>query len=115
MQELFKALSDETRLRILALLEEGELCVCEIEASLLLTQSNASRHLNYLRRNGILASRKKAQWTYYKINDLFKSEHDSLYKYLQTNLCLLPEYKTDKERYHSYIQDDACGCGINII
>lgn len=113
MQELFKALSDETRLRILALLVDEELCVCEIEASLRLTQSNASRHLNFLRRNGILTSRKRAQWTYYHISDSFKVEHDHLYRYLKDNLCSLPTYGADREIYHGYRLKDTCGCGKN--
>nr|HXK57067.1 metalloregulator ArsR/SmtB family transcription factor [Gammaproteobacteria bacterium] len=49
---LFKALSDETRLRILCLLLEGELCVCDIMAVLQLPQSTVSRHLAYLKNAG---------------------------------------------------------------
>ncbi len=49
---IFKALADETRLRILALLLEGELCVCELIAALELPQSTTSRHLAYLRNSG---------------------------------------------------------------
>lgn len=49
MVDIFKALSEDSRLRILSLLLEDELCVCEIEACLRMTQSNASRHLTALR------------------------------------------------------------------
>jgi len=48
--DILKALSDETRLRIVAQIFKGDMCVCEIEASLGLTQSNASRHLTILKK-----------------------------------------------------------------
>jgi len=53
--QLFKALSDETRLTILGLVfQHGQLCVCEVEQILGITQSKASRHLRYLRDAGVL-------------------------------------------------------------
>ncbi|WDC83683.1 metalloregulator ArsR/SmtB family transcription factor [Caloramator sp. mosi_1] len=68
---ILKALSDETRLRIINLLMVKELCVCEIEALLGLNQSNASRHLNKLSSADILKSYKKGQYVYYFINSDF--------------------------------------------
>jgi len=65
---LFKALADENRIRILNLLKNGELCVCDIEAVLGIKQSNASRHLNKLKMAGIIVSEKKAQWVYYRLS-----------------------------------------------
>jgi len=66
---VFKALADENRIRILNLLKNGELCVCDIEAILGIKQSNASRHLNRLKIAGIITSEKKSQWVYYRLND----------------------------------------------
>lgn len=66
---ILKALADENRIRILNLLRNGELCVCDIEVVLGITQSNTSRHLNRLKVAGIIASEKKSQWVYYKLND----------------------------------------------
>ena len=66
---LFKALADETRLRILALLLEGELCVCEIMAALDLPQSTVSRHLAYLRNSGWVKDRRQGVWMYYSLNE----------------------------------------------
>ena len=66
---IFKALADENRIRILNLLKNGELCVCNIEAVLGIKQSNASRHLNRLKMAGIIVSEKKSQWVYYRLND----------------------------------------------
>ncbi|RCX17911.1 ArsR family transcriptional regulator [Anaerobacterium chartisolvens] len=70
MKELLnavKALSDETRLRIVNLLYEKELCVCDIMEALKISQTKASRHLNYLKNAGMVSDRKHAQWVYYSI------------------------------------------------
>jgi len=66
---ILKALADENRIRILNLLKNGELCVCDIEAVLGIKQSNASRHLNRLKIAGIIDSDKKSQWVYYRLKD----------------------------------------------
>ncbi len=62
-----KALSDETRLRIVSLLYVKELCVCDIMETLKITQTKASRHLTYLKNAGMVSDRKHAQWVYYSI------------------------------------------------
>mgnify|MGYP001393550716 CR=1 FL=1 len=63
---LFKAVSDPTRVRILAtILLAGELCGCHIEAALGLTQSRASRHLAVLRRAGLVVDRRDGAWVHY--------------------------------------------------
>ena len=66
---ILKALADENRIRILNLLRNGELCVCDIEAVLGIKQSNTSRHLNRLKLAGIIASEKKSPWIYYRLKD----------------------------------------------
>ena len=66
---MLKALADENRIRILNLLRNDELCVCDIEAVLGIKQSNASRHLNRLKIAGIIVSEKKSQWVYYRLKD----------------------------------------------
>jgi ArsR family transcriptional regulator len=67
--QVLKALADETRIRILNLLRTGELCVCDIETVLSIQQSNASRHLNKLKLAGIIDSKKKSQWVYFRFSD----------------------------------------------
>jgi ArsR family transcriptional regulator len=99
MIHIFKALSEESRLRILTLLMEREMCVCEIETCLNMTQSNASRHLTVLKQSGILFSYRKAQWAYYRISDNFIKEQNGLFKYLQIKLKELPTYKQDYEEF----------------
>lgn len=64
---LFKALGDETRLRIVALLSHGELCVCHLESALELSQPNVSRQLGVLRAAGVVESRRDGSWVYYRL------------------------------------------------
>ncbi len=66
---IFKALSDETRLRILKLLENGELCVCDIVAALDMVQPKVSFHLGVLRDAGLIKDRKQGRWIHYSIDD----------------------------------------------
>lgn len=67
METLFKALADETRLRILGLLLTGEVCVCDIHETLKIPQSKASRHLAYLRRTGLVETRREGLWVHYRL------------------------------------------------
>src|ERR1700704_4238709 len=67
METLFKALADATRLRILGLLLAGEVCVCDIHESLKIPQSKASRHLAYLRRSGLVDTRREGLWIHYRM------------------------------------------------
>lgn len=69
VEGLFKALADETRLRILGLLLTGEVCVCHIHESLRVPQPKASRHLAYLRRAGLVDTRREGLWVYYRLAD----------------------------------------------
>ena len=67
LEQLFKALADETRLRILGLLLMGEVCVCHIHESLRVPQPKVSRHLAYLRRAGLVDTRREGLWIYYRL------------------------------------------------
>jgi ArsR family transcriptional regulator len=67
METLFKALADSTRLRILGLLLSGEVCVCHIHESLKIPQPKASRHLAYLRKAGLVETRRDGLWVHYRL------------------------------------------------
>jgi ArsR family transcriptional regulator, arsenate/arsenite/antimonite-responsive transcriptional repressor len=67
VSRLLKALGDETRLRIVALLSHGELCVCHLQEALGLSQSNVSRHLAVLRAAGVVEDRRDGTWVYYRL------------------------------------------------
>jgi ArsR family transcriptional regulator, arsenate/arsenite/antimonite-responsive transcriptional repressor len=108
--EILKALADETRLRIISQILKSEMCVCEIEECLGLTQSNASRHLTVLKKARILESYKTAQWTYYKISDEFIRENKKLYDYLIIKIGELPCYKNDCIKFEKCKIKDLCNC-----
>ncbi len=67
VDQVFKALADPTRVRILGLLLGGEVCVCHIHETLRIPQSKASRHLAYLRKAGVVTREKRGLWVYYTI------------------------------------------------
>lgn len=72
---ILKALADDSRLRILGLLSEQPLCVCELEALLGLLQSNVSRHLNKLTTSQLVTYSKRNKYIYYEINKEWLGSH----------------------------------------
>jgi ArsR family transcriptional regulator, arsenate/arsenite/antimonite-responsive transcriptional repressor len=70
LDNVFAALADETRRRILGLLASGEICVCHIHEALDVPQSTASRHLAHLRKAGLVATRREGLWVHYRLADL---------------------------------------------
>lgn len=64
---LFRALADPTRLRLLNLIADREICVCYLVEILRMSQPKVSRHLAYLRRAGIVASRREGKWMHYRL------------------------------------------------
>src|SRR5690349_18186281 len=67
LESVFKALADKTRLRVLALLGNNEVCVCHLHDSLGLPQPTVSRHLAYLRRSGLVDVRRDGVWMHYRV------------------------------------------------
>jgi ArsR family transcriptional regulator, arsenate/arsenite/antimonite-responsive transcriptional repressor len=68
LADVYRALADETRLRILALLRDGEVCVCHLHGSLRLPQPTISRHLAYLRKSGLVEARRDGVWMHYRLS-----------------------------------------------
>lgn len=81
---VFKALSDETRVRMLKLLFEGELCVCEIMQAMEISQSRASRNLGILRDAGLVRDRRDGQWVHYSLNKEIAARYAALLDLLET-------------------------------
>jgi ArsR family transcriptional regulator len=77
-KRIFRALSDRTRLRILNLLQSGELCVCHLVAVLDVPQPTASRHLAYLRKAGLVVARKEGLWMHYRLAPAGRKSHAML-------------------------------------
>ena len=99
---MVKALSDATRLRILKVLEHGELCVCDIVAAIDVSQPRISFHLAALKEAGLLKDRKEGKWMHYRIDDsdLFK-------RFLVLSLLeRIPEadVEEDKKRLESFLE-----------
>lgn len=106
--DALKALSDETRLRILNLLYEKELCVCDIMEALNISQAKASRHLIYLKNAGLVKDRKHAQWVYYSIcRDEGMKFIDSL---VYDNMRGLEMYKSDIESLREWLRRKNIQC-----
>ena len=109
---LFKALSDETRLRILALLTHGELCVCDLMVTLDLPQSTVSRHLAYLRNAGLVEDRRQGIWMYYRLANEGGALHQELMALLEKQLGELAQARQDKTALQRYLErksDATCG------
>jgi len=98
LQEIFKALSDETRLRILKLLEEREICVCELMQVLEMPQSTISRHMNVLRRAGLVKGRRNGKWVHYRLHAAeFNPYASAVLKLLKGILTEHPTVIRDRE------------------
>jgi ArsR family transcriptional regulator len=106
---LFKALSDETRLRILSLLlTEGELCVCDIIAALNLPQSTISRHLAYLKKTGWVDDRRCGLWIYYSVKNKRDAFHGELADLLKRALATLPAAAADRKLLANFGRNNTC-------
>jgi len=105
---MFKALSDETRLRILCLLLDGELCVCDLMAVLQLPQSTVSRHLAYLKNSGWVDDRRAGVWMYYSIVDNGNNLQKSLLESLRENLPVHVVAVADRERLAGFGKNSTC-------
>ena len=79
-----KALADPTRIRIIAALRNGELCVCELVDALGVSQSSLSSHLQICRQAGVLATRKDSRWIYYSLSTRYAPLIERIFSELQT-------------------------------
>ena len=86
IEDYFKGLADINRLRIMNLLLTGELCGCDIQYVIGVTQSNVSRHLTYLKRSGLVADRRAGYRVYYRLMKDNKPEYKALVTYLKVAL-----------------------------
>ena len=89
--KIFKALSDETRIRLLKLLQQRELCVCELMQALDMTQSRVSRNLGILKNAGLVKDRRDGLWVHYSL------DRKSFNQYAEPLLQLLENWVGDNE------------------
>src|SRR5581483_9668083 len=95
---MFRAFSDRNRLRILHLLQDGEMCVGDIVAILQAPQPRVSRHLAYLRTAELVVTRKVRLWTFYALAPVNTPFHKNLLACLATCFREVPELKADAAR-----------------
>jgi ArsR family transcriptional regulator len=98
VDRIFRAFSDRTRLRLLHLLQGGEMCVCDLVAVLRVPQPTASRHLAYLRRAGLVLARKEGLWSWYRLAPARNAFHQKLLECLCCCFKDIPEVRSDAAR-----------------
>jgi ArsR family transcriptional regulator len=98
IDRMFRAFSDPTRLRILNLLLAGELCVCDIVNTLDIPQPTASRHLAYLKRSGLVTSRRDGLWIHYKLAAPQSAVHKKLMECLSCCYQDVPQLEKDRKQ-----------------
>src|SRR5665213_3497755 len=103
---MFRAFSDRTRLRILNLLRDGELCVCDIVRVLELPQPKISRHLAYLRKARLVTARKDGLWMHYQLAPATGEFHQSLLNCLSCCFSSVPELARDARKLKAKCCDD---------
>jgi ArsR family transcriptional regulator len=114
LEKLFKALADKTRLRILALLGKNEVCVCHIHDSLGLPQPTISRHLAYLRKNGLVAARRDGVWMHYQVSSSLSPVVQGIVAAAVDALQQLPATTLDRKQFQRsfgqlYVLDSPAG------
>ncbi len=103
---LTKALSDETRLRILALLQEHELCACQIVAVFELANSTISKHLAILKQAGLIQSRKQSRWIYFYLPPQPLPEIDAAFVWLNQCWQADASLAADRSKIKAILQID---------
>jgi len=106
--ELFRALSDPTRLRLLLLLREGEICVCHLVSTLELSQPLISKHLSALRQAGLVNSRKDGLWRHYSLAEAGCGSHMRLLACLDEVAREHPEAVSDRKRLEKVLHAARC-------
>lgn len=108
IDQYFKGLADQTRLRMLNLLFQGELCGCDVQHVLHLSQSTVSRHLNYLKRVGLVADRRDGYRVFYRLADTPDKNRAPLFDYLRMVFGRDAVFTADLKDLKSAIRDGAC-------
>ena len=98
IEDLFKALADRTRLRLISLLADSEVCVCFLVAILKTSQPKISRHLAYLRRAGIVAARREGKWMHYRLTEPPDDHAARIFREVRAALAEHPELQRDREK-----------------
>src|SRR2546425_11527510 len=98
IETLFKALADRTRLRLISLIGDSEVCVCFLVEILKISQPKISRHLAYLRRAGVVTARREGKWMHYRLTEPPDEHAARIFREVRTSLFQHPEFQRDRER-----------------
>ena len=96
--QIYRCLCDETRLRILHLLTHGPLCVCHFQTILKVPQVAVSKHLAYLRANGLVLAQRHEKWMIYQLPDRVPAELELQLRCLQDCVHTYPIFREDLKR-----------------
>jgi len=96
--QIYKALSEQMRLRMLMLLTQGELCVCDLMMVLEEPQSKVSRHLAYLKHSGLIQGKRVGTWMHYFVRDPLEELTAAHLEFLKKELSSLGWAKADAEK-----------------
>ena len=95
---LFRALADRTRLRLINLVADGEVCVCSLVEVLNTSQPKVSRHLAYLRRAGLVSPRREGKWMHYRLCEPADAYAAQIFREVRVWLASNPEMNVEKIR-----------------
>ena len=98
IENLFKALADGTRLRLISLIGDSEVCVCFLVEILKTSQPKISRHLAYLRRAQIVAARREGKWMHYRLTEPPDEHAAHIFREVRASLNEHPEFRRDREK-----------------
>jgi ArsR family transcriptional regulator len=98
LEDLFKALADRTRLRLISLIGDSEVCVCFLVEILRTSQPKISRHLAYLRRARIVKARREGKWMHYRLVDPPDEHATSIFREVRASLAEHPDLQADREK-----------------
>ena len=105
---MFRAFSDPVRLRLLAVLTDGELCVCDLMKILKLPQATTSRHLAYLRRAGLVNVRQERSWNFYELAPARSEFHTKLLDCVASGFSDVPGISADLSRARTIRKQGCC-------
>jgi ArsR family transcriptional regulator, arsenate/arsenite/antimonite-responsive transcriptional repressor len=108
VEQVFKALADANRLRIVNLLLHGELCVCDIQYVLENSQPNISRHLAYLKNSGVVVDRRDGYRVFYRIANAKESNRKVLFDFLRQFFKEEEQFEQDTQRLKEAIASGSC-------
>jgi ArsR family transcriptional regulator, arsenate/arsenite/antimonite-responsive transcriptional repressor len=96
--QMYKALSEDMRLRIMMLLMQGELCVCDLMAIFEQPQSKVSRHLAYLKHSGLIKGKRVGTWMHYSIKEPLDTTIDAQLAFMKQQFAQLSIFQEDERK-----------------